>query len=327
MPIHDLGYRAWEGDLGAGASRRRVIAQTGFRLAWRSQWLRRLMMLAWLPATYMGVVFFFYEQALVNPDWLGGARWLLGQFMDLPELQAALASENPADSRHDVWALLLLSFFRYPQGMLMLLVVGLIAPPLISQDVRSKAFLLYFSRPVTRVDYILGKMAVIFRYVVLITTLPALALYVMGVLMSPEISVVTYTWDLPLRIVAASAVLMIPTAAMALAFSSMTSKTFHAGFAWFAVWALGWVAYVSIYTSQIDIQGSRLIAEGGGQILPAKSQWYLLSLYHTLGEVQSWVFGLHPHPAEVWPAVAMLIGLTLVSLVVLFRHVSSPMRV
>ena len=127
-----------------------------------------------------------------------------------------------------------------------------------------------------------------------------------GVLLSPKLAVVAYTWDLPLRILASSAVLMIPTAAMALAFSSLTTKTWQAGFAWFAVWVFGLVAYLTLYANL-------------GQSLD--SRWSLLSLYHTLGEVQSYIFGL-PVGFErqvgysgVAPAAGMLVAVTVVSLV------------
>lgn len=55
----------------------------------------------------------------------------------------------------------------------MVMVIGLIAPPMISQDVRSRAFLLYFSRPLTRGEYLLGKLASVWVYLSLISTLPA----------------------------------------------------------------------------------------------------------------------------------------------------------
>ena len=314
MPIHDLGYRAWPGDLGAGVSRRKVIAQTGLRLAWKSRWLRRLLVLAWIPTTYFGVGFFGYEQVASDQELFRRAAGFLGWFIDSSLLDDVINDPDPAHRRHTVWALFLFGFFRHPQAVLMLLIVGLIAPPLIAQDVRGRAFLLYFSRPVTRIDYLFGKMNVVFGYVLLITTVPALVLYVVGVLLSPELAVVKYTWDLPLRIVAASAVLMIPTACLALAFSSLTSKTFHAAFTWFAVWALGWVAY-GIITASVPTDS------------PIAESAHLFSLYHTLGKVQSWVFGLETGPSEILPAGALLIGLTVVSLMVLFRRISSPMRV
>ena len=211
-----------------------------------------------------------------------------------------------------VWAWLLMMFFRHPQGLLMLLVVGLVAPPLISGDMGSRAFLFYFSRPVTRLEYIFGKLAVVWAYVLMITTVPALSLYVVGVLMSPSLGVVADTWDLPLRIVVASALLLIPTTTMALAISSLTSRTWQAGFAWFAVWILGFAAYYSIYAGL------------SGDISP---YWTSISLYHTLGRAQSWAFGLEAGSKELVSSLVLLTLITLVSLGIMFRRISSPMRV
>ena len=314
MPIHDLGYRAWQGRLMPEVTRSWVIAQTGFSLAWRNPWLRRLLLLAWVPALYFGVAFFFFEQALLgNPEQI---RFALGFVPPLPGIDVvreALETGDPVVARHTAWAWLLLVFFRYPQLLVMALVVGLVAPPLVARDVHSRAFLLYFSRPLTRVEYILGKFAVICAYVMTITTIPALSLYVVGVLLSPpEAAVIASTWDLPLRILAASLVVTVPTAALALAFSSLTTRTFYAGFAWFAAWLLGLVAYVTLQTS-LDYSLS--------------DRWALLSLYHSLGHVQSWIFGLQTSAAAVWPSAGLLAGITVVSLIVLFRRVSSPMRI
>ena len=68
MPIHDLGYRAWEGATGSPYTRWWVITQTGVRLAWRSRLLRRFVLLAWLPALYLGVAFFVWEQSVAHPE-------------------------------------------------------------------------------------------------------------------------------------------------------------------------------------------------------------------------------------------------------------------
>lgn len=318
MPIHDLGYRPWPSPgvdcrLMPEALRFWVIAQTGISLAWRSRWLRRLVLAAWLPALYMGAALFMFEQALANPRYVGMALGFVDVFPQTELLKQALISGDPAVARHEAWAWALLMFFRYPQGLLMALVVGLIAPPLVAKDVHSRAFLLYFSRPLTRVEYILGKLTVVCGYVLMVTTIPALSLYLVGVLLSPpEVNVVASTWDLPPRILLASLALMVPTAALALAFSSMTTRTFYAAFAWFAVWLLGMVAYMIMWTS------------AGGTI---SSQWTLLSLYHTLGQVQTWIFGLEESFSEVLPSAVALAAVVGVSLIVLFRRVSSPMRI
>ena len=102
--------------------------------------------------------------------------------------------------------------------MLLAAVVGLVAPTLISRDLRAKAWLIYFTRPVGRTEYILGKFLILLLLVLVITMLPALALWFTGVLVSPSISVAFETWDLPIRIVTASFILAVPTVLLALAY-------------------------------------------------------------------------------------------------------------
>lgn len=207
----------------------------------------------------------------------------------------------------------------------MVMVVGLIAPPLISQDVRSRAFLLYFSRPLTRGEYLLGKLASVWAYLAVISTLPALALYVLGVLLSPDLGVVSATWDLPFRIVAASLVLMLPTSILALCFSSLTQESRYAGFAWFAMWILGWFTY-SVAAS-IEIANAQFQQfQNGSPMELQQSSWTHVSLYHTLGRVQSWVFGFADF-RDVLVSALILIGVTVIALTILLRRISAPMRV
>lgn len=321
MAVHNVGYRGWSGQRTAGWTRCGVITATGFRRAWQSKWLRRMLFFAWLPAVWFGIGFFIFEQSILYPSWRDGLRIFVEGMPRMGELSDILRNTNldhPEAGRHLVWAWLLSSFFRYPQGLLMVLVVGLIAPPLISQDVRSRAFLLYFSRPLTRAEYVIGKSATVWAYLLLISTLPALLLYLLGILLSPDLSVIAATWDLPFRVMAASAVLMLPTASLALCFSSMTQETRYAGFAWFAVWILGWFTY-GVMTSAEAFGNDRPLERGD-------PPWSHLSLYHTLGRVESWVFGFSDF-RDVALSALILVVLTVVANLVLVRRISAPMRV
>jgi hypothetical protein len=221
--------------------------------------------------------------------------------------------------RHAMWCWLMWMFFRHPQGLLMLMVVGLVAPSLVARDVGSRAFLLYFSRPINRLEYILGKLAIVWCFVLLISTAPAMTLYVFGVLLSPDLSVLVYTWDVPLRILMASMVLLVPTTTLALALSSATTKTWVAGFSWFAVWIFGFVAYSILWAV---VQTNAAFQAG-----TLDEKWSLMSIYHTLGKVQGWVFGIEGTITSVFPSVFLLLAVTVISLMVLFRRVSSPMRI
>ena len=320
MAIHDVGYRAWNGRLASPWTRWMVITKAGVRRAWQSSWLKRMMLFAWLPAVWFGIGFFIWEQSLLNQDMLGMIQPFLGnelQELELAGFSSSLAIENESVARHSVWSWLLYYFFRYPQGGVMVLMVGIIAPPLISQDVRSRAFLLYFSRPIARWQYAFGKLATVWFYLLMISAAPALLLYALGVLMSPSVQVIADTWDLPLRIVAASAVLMVPTASLALCFSSLTEESRYAGFAWFAVWILGWFTY-AVMTSVEHRHATQLDAA-------LVQKWSPVSLYHTLGEVQAWVFGFVTFEQIKYSALILLV-ITVISTSILFRRISAPLR-
>lgn len=326
--VNRLGYRGWSGELESGALRWTVISAVGIRRAWQSSWLRRMLFFAWLPAVVFGFGFFLWEQAALYPEW----RYRAADFLQgltptrvSAEIKESIRTGNFESSRHTVWASLLQAFFRYPQGVLMVMVVGLISPPMISQDVRSRAFLMYFSRPLTRGEYLLGKLASVWAYLSVISTLPALALYVLGVLLSPNLSVVSATWDIPLRIVAASVVLMLPTSVLALCFSSMTQESRYAGFAWFAMWILGSFTYAVATTVETQ-NAQQEMYRTGKQIILEQSEWTHVSLYHTLGRVQSWVFGFENF-RDVWVSAVILVAVTVIALAVLMRRISAPMRV
>ena len=330
MAVHDLGYRGWKGSRRGGYSRWWVIATTGIQRAWQSRWVRRLTSAAWLPAFVFALGFFLWEKSLLSPEFAMPLIDIAENAPDFPSdlrdtALAGLRTRDTETARHGMWSWLLYSFFRKPQGFLMVVVVGLIAPRLISQDLRSRAFLLYFSRPLGRLEYVLGKVCTVLFYVSLISALPALMLYVLGVLLSPSVDVIGATWDLPLRILAASAVLAIPTAGLALCLSSLTQESRIAGFAWYAIWVLGWVTY-GIMTA-VDLAQSQTLAYQDRRP-PAEvdfERWSNFSLYHTLGQVQSWVFGFSDF-SEVWFSVVLLLTLTVVTFAILFRRVTAPMR-
>jgi hypothetical protein len=123
---------------------------------------------------------------------------------------------------------------------------------------------------------------------------------------------------LPVRIILASLVLIIPTTSLALCFSSLTSESRYAGYMWFATWILGWVLF-SVMRTVIVLQTS--VTQ-----VAFESNWSLLSLYHTLGEVQVWVFGLQPDFSKVVPSLVLLVVITVLSWSILMRRVTAPLR-
>ena len=328
MPIHDLGYRSWDAPPQTRRLRWLVIGKAGIRNAWKNKWLGRSITLLLLPFVFLGAVIFFFEQGAEQGYGGNGIVDLLGWFRGTGML-ADVVRNDPGSVRHEVWSYLIFAFFSYPQAVGMILIVGLIAPRLIAQDVRSRAFLLYFSRPLTPREYVLGKAMTISFFLVLITTVPALVLYLFGIALSPGLSVVFDTYDLPVRIILASLVLIIPTTSLALCFSSLTSESRYAGINWFATWILGWV-FFSVMRTVLFLEATtsqRRLSELTSQTQTAlESNWTLMSLYHTLREVQVWVFGLQPDFSKVLPSLFLLLAITVLSWSILMRRVTAPLR-
>ncbi|MEM7781874.1 MAG: ABC transporter permease subunit [Planctomycetota bacterium] len=355
MPVHDVGYRSWKGLKTPQLSRWGIIASTGIRLAAKSRWVRRILFVAWLPVMYWGAGFFFIEQALeadtnvirealpeeiqklpLNADMNAIKntnrrllrRQLRNRFAMFPhadDLADALESEDTGVIRNSIWRWLLMVFFRYPQAILILFLVGTVAPGLISRDMRSRAFLLYFSRPIGKLEYIIGKLAIPGSFIIAVTTLPALALYLFAIMMSPSISVLFNTWEIPLRILAATVVLVLPTASIALMLSSLTQESRFANFAWFAIWALGHGAWMAVVVSTA-IRVNEPPFHPSVMNDPLVVNWSVLSIYNCLGDVQEWIFGFEKLE-DVWQGTLVLSLVTTASLFILYRRVSAPIRV
>lgn len=353
MPVHKVGYRPWEGERTPLWNRWWIITETGFRIAFKSSWVRRILLVCWLPVLYWGLAVFVLEQTLEQSRFEQTASALISadvtetiddqinariqrrfiddftrRFSALPNQDAlveALQTRDENTIRHTLWSWLLMTFFRYPQGTAILFLLGFITPGMISQDVRSRAFLLYFSRPIGRFEYILGKMFVPVVFISLVTLLPAICLFIFGVTLSPDLSVLKATWDIPIRIIVASLFVIVPTCSIAMMLSSITQESRFATFAWFAIWALGHAAWMAILITQSFRFESRPFSE---EVLNSSivNDWSVVSLYNNMSSVQSRIFGFECF-GDVWLSFAVLVGVTIFSLVVLYRGVSAPMNV
>jgi hypothetical protein len=136
------------------------------------------------------------------------------------------------------------------------------------------------------------------------TAVPALLIYLVGLFLSTDVWAIAQTWDLPLRIVFASMVLILPTTAVALALSSLTQESRYAGFAWFAFWVIGAVSFRVIWFSE---QARNRRGPPRFDEFDHYSSWMLLSPYETLGYLQQQIFGLNQTDTFNWaPWVAVV---------------------
>ena len=348
MPIHDVGYRGWPWKRSSPYVRWLTIAEYGFRISIKSTWVKRLIFFSWLPILYWGVGIFLYENfakdsqsGVVSTERPEGStsqgqlaaeasRRLMAQgikinFGWLPmvdKLADRIGENDQSQWRHSFWNWLLMTFFRYPQSLTVVFILGFIAPSLIARDVRSRAFLIYFSRPIGRLDYMFGKLMIPAMFLMLVTTAPSLVLYLTGLMFSPDYSVIWSTWDIPIRVILASISLILPTASLALMLSSLSQESRFAAFAWFAVWAMGYGAYLAILIAHSSVQQVNFTDVLQG---PTAITWAPISLYNCLGQVQIWIFGfdsLH----NTWPSLLTLIGITVFSLLMIYRNISKSVH-
>lgn len=344
MPIEDVGYRGWRGRRMNSLFSWFIMVWSGMQIARRSVWVRRALVVAWIPAVYLGAGMFFFENMAADNNWREFGDYeemFIGVFdsggpLSFGDVADDLEETTVNELRHRTWSWLLATFLAYPQSVSCLLLIGLIAPPLISRDMRSKAFLIYFSKPIGRTEYLAGKFSILALFLMFITFVPALGLYVFGIFLSPNLSVILDTWDLPFRVTLACMIFVIPTASVALMFSSLTTESRYAAFAWFAYWGLGYSAWQVIRFSLIQAEMKSLdrgaLPENVDPYMYAigqvsDSSWSLVSLYDSLVRLQSWVLGFNDQMNFPMAQAVMVSGLTLVSLVVLVRRVSAPIRI
>ncbi len=231
MPIYPRGYRRWTGELGGAPARLLAIARAGCEVAWRSRWLRRFLPVAWVPLVWIGV-FFWLAGQVTEPEVPWYAR---GIAQAIGEQSLHALRTDPA-ARPALWSVLFSMFFQFSQFFLVMIVVALVGPGLIAADRRHNAHEIYFARPVGWAEYIGGKWAVVAAYVGAITVLPALVLYVIGVLASPSVAAVVQTAYLIPRLVAVWLVWSLAVGLPILALSSLGTSSRLVAFLWIVLW-------------------------------------------------------------------------------------------
>jgi len=226
MPVFEQGYKHWDGDLSGHAWRWWTIARQGVRIAMQGWLLRILTIMALLPALVLVCVFVLWGFLEQQAEWA------------LPIARMFFPSEvvaDPAAYRIIVWTLAFHFFFKFELFVSMILVL-LVGPGLISQDLRFNAVTLYLSRPLYRWDYFLGKLGVIGWFLALVAILPAVVAYLLGVLFSFKLSVVADTWHLLLGCVGYGLVIVLSAGTLMLALSSLSRSSRYVASFWVGIW-------------------------------------------------------------------------------------------
>src|SRR3954471_22887774 len=152
MPIHDQGYRRYSGPRAPSGRAWSVIAKAGIRTLFSKRAFIGLLLLSWGPFLVRAVQIYAATN-LPQAQFLSPDAKMFRQFLDQQEV--------------------FLFFITVYAG------TGLIA-----NDRRANALQIYLSKPLTRAEYVFGKLAVLMTFLLIVSWLPAVALLLVQVVFS-----------------------------------------------------------------------------------------------------------------------------------------------
>jgi ABC-type transport system involved in multi-copper enzyme maturation permease subunit len=193
VPIHDQGYRRYEGRREAHGRTWLVIARAGMMERLRERKFLGLLLIAWLPFLVRSVQLYIaanYEQA------------------------AALLAPTPGLFRE----------FLQQQGIFVFFITMYVGSGLIANDRRANALQIYLSKPLTRVDYVVGKLATLVAFLVAVTWVPGILLLLMQMMFAGNLTFLRANLFLFPAITAYAAVAVVTASFTMLALSSLTKS-------------------------------------------------------------------------------------------------------
>ena len=192
MPIHDQGYRHYSGQRAPHGGAWWVIARTHMMSSVRYRWFIVVLVVAWVPFVVRAVQIYF---ASTNAQ------------------VAQLLATTPDTFRE----------FLSQQRLFVFLVI-IMQSGLIADDRRTNALQLYLSKPLTRIEYILGKLIPPLAFVLGVTLLPAVVLLILQIVFAGSLTFLSANLFLMPAIVLFSLVQALLSAFAIVALSSLSKS-------------------------------------------------------------------------------------------------------
>ena len=211
MPIHTQDYRHWEGTLNPQPHTRWwIIAKAELKLLAQRKIVRLIVAIP--PLIYI----------LVHAILI----YILNQVPGV---------EFPFDINNEFFQKFLFRIVPIPSSFLIALLAIFGGSGLIATDLKNNALSLYLSKPISWIDYLIGKCAVIGILLGCLTLVPGLLLFLEHALLTDTPFLKENYW-IPLSIIAYSAIIMLSASLLMLLFSSLTSNPRYAIIGFCAVW-------------------------------------------------------------------------------------------
>ena len=152
MPIHDQGYRRYGGSKARTGTGWMVIARAGIRTMVAKKAVLGLLLIAWLPFVFR----------------------VIQIYVSTAYTQAATLIPVTADTFREF-------LDSFPQHVMVFFITVYVGSGLIANDRRANALQIYLSKPLTRAEYVFGKLAILMTLLALVTWLPAIVLLIVQV--------------------------------------------------------------------------------------------------------------------------------------------------
>ena len=265
MPIHTQNYRHWEGTLKTHSHMRWwIIAKAELKLLAQRKFVR-------LIVAIPPLIYIFVHAILI---------YIVNQ---VPGVEFSFRVDS------DFFQKFLFRITPIPSTFLVALIAIFGGSGLIANDLKNKVLSLYLSKPISWIDYLIGKFAVIGILLGCLTLIPGLLLFLEHLLLTGTSFLKENYW-LPFSIIAYSVIIILSTSLLILLFSSLTTNSRYATIGFCAVWFGSPVIYevlraitrtskmalVSIWANY-DILGT--IMFGGSQDYSVHWIWAFLTLF------------------------------------------------
>jgi ABC-type transport system involved in multi-copper enzyme maturation permease subunit len=158
MPIHDHGYARYAGSRRPFGRAWAVIAGAGIRNMLSARPFLFVLLFAWLQF-FVRAVMFYLAANVPQADVIAPSAATFREFFD-------------------------------QQGFFVFVVAVYAGTGLIANDRRANALQIYLSKPLTRVEYIVGKLAVVMAFLALVTWVPAILLLVLQTMFTGNLAFV-----------------------------------------------------------------------------------------------------------------------------------------
>lgn len=272
MPIHDQSYRRYGGGKTTPGRAWTVIARAGIMNMVRKRAFLGLMLFAWIPFLVRAIQIYvatnFPQASMLAPD--------ASTFRDFLEQQ---------------------DFFVF-------VITIYVGAGLIAADRRANALQIYLSKPLMRAEYIGGKAATLFFFILLVTFVPAILLLVLQVLFRGSFEFLQANLFLFPAITVATLLQALVATFTMLALSSLSKSSRYVG-----------ILYAGIIFFTTAVFGAMSAITGSTSV-----SW--VSVTASLTQVMDVIFRIDPRYDTPWTvSLIVIVALVVLSISVLERRV------